>query len=86
VDQAIRQSIITKQPYVLEYRIVKANGSLVWVYDKGQGISDENGKILWLDGVILDITERKQTEADLRYSPSVSSTSILDNPPGGGIY
>ncbi|MBD2127764.1 PAS domain S-box protein [Microcoleus sp. ZQ-A2] len=80
VDQAIRQSISTKQPYVLEYRIVKANGSLVWVYDKGQGISDENGKILWLDGVILDITERKQTEADLRYSQTFLN-SILDNLP-----
>ncbi|HEY9607814.1 PAS domain S-box protein [Allocoleopsis sp.] len=80
IEQGIRQSVIAKQPYVIEYRIVQANGKIVWVYDKGQGISDENGDIQWLDGVILDITERKKAEADLRYTQTFLN-SIVENLP-----
>jgi PAS domain S-box-containing protein len=79
-EQAIRQSISAKQPYIIEYRIVRANGNIVWVYDKGQAISDETGEIRWLDGVILDITERKQTEADLHYTQTFLN-SIVENLP-----
>ncbi len=71
LDQAVRQSVIAKQPYAIEYRIVRADGSLAWVYDKGQCIFSKNEErqpqnlLLHIDGVILDITERKQAEADV---------------------
>lgn len=80
IEEGIGQSIRIKQPYVIEYRVIQPNGNFVWVYDKGQGIFSENGEILWLDGVILDITERKQTEADLRDTQTFLN-SILDNLP-----
>ena len=80
IEQVIEQSISTKQPYVIEYRIVRANGSIVWVYDKGQGIWSENGEVLSLDGVILDITDRKQAEDDLRYTQAFLN-SIIENLP-----
>ena len=76
IEQAIRQSVIAKQPYVIEYRIIQANGRTVWVYDKGQGVSDENGDIQWLDGVILDVTERKTAEADLRYTQTFLNSVV----------
>jgi len=49
-------------PYILEYRIIRADGSIRWVYEKGQGALDENGEVIWLDGAIFDITERKRAE------------------------
>lgn len=73
VEQAVCQSITTKKPYIIEYRIVRADNKITWVYDKGQAsFADINegqtsGLFLQLDGVILDITERKQAEADLHY-------------------
>ena len=33
-----------------------------WVAEHGQAVLDEHGQRLWLDGVILDITEHKQAE------------------------
>jgi PAS domain S-box-containing protein len=39
VEQAVRQGMKAKRPYVIEYRIVRADGSLAWVYDKGQASS-----------------------------------------------
>jgi two-component system cell cycle sensor histidine kinase/response regulator CckA len=52
------------RPYEVEYRIVHADGSPRWVFERGQGARDEHGN-LWLEGVIFDITERKQAEARL---------------------
>ena len=51
-----------KKPYVLEYRIVDAVDNIHWVYEKGQGVFDKSGNFLWLNGVIVDITERKELE------------------------
>ncbi|MGL5064014.1 MAG: ATP-binding protein [Microcoleus sp.] len=65
VKRTIDKKISKKQDYILEYRIILADMSVKWVSDKGQGIFNENGDILWLDGVIFDITRRKQAEAKL---------------------
>ncbi len=82
VQESIWQSAIAKQPYEIEYRIVRAEGRIAWVYDKGQAICNENGEILWLDGIILDITERKQTEEELRHTRAFLN-SIVENLPLG---
>jgi two-component system NtrC family sensor kinase len=86
VEQALSQSISNKQPYEIEYRIVKADGSIAWVYDKGRGIFDESEETqiqdlpIQIDGVILEITKRKQTEADLHYTQTFLN-SVLENLP-----
>jgi len=91
VEQAVWQSVSAKQPYVIEYRIVRADGRIAWVYDKGQGIFSENndndtqqrqGQPLQMDGVILDITERKQAEVELQ-STQAFLNSVVENLPLG---
>ncbi len=63
VKNAINEGIEKKQPYIIEYRInTIGNNHIKWLYEKGQPIFDGNGKIAWLDGVIFDITERKEEE------------------------
>jgi PAS domain S-box-containing protein len=59
----------TLRPYALEYRLVHENGDVVWVFEKGQTIHDEDGRALYRDGVILDYTSRKRFEEELeRYT------------------
>lgn len=82
VEDSIWQSISTKQPYVTEYRIVRGDGKITWVYDKGQAIFDREGKILYLDGVMLDITQQKETEAELRRTQAFLD-SVVQNLPVG---
>ena len=65
VEQIITQAVAQRQPYVVEYRIVHADDHVGWVYEKGQGIFDDQGDLLWLDGVIFDVSDRKRTEAAL---------------------
>lgn len=62
VDAGVVQGVNEHRPFTLEYRIVRANGETRWVFEKGQGVFDDNGNLQWLDGVILDITESKQAE------------------------
>jgi PAS domain S-box-containing protein len=64
VDQAVQSGITKRKPYEIEYRLVRADNNIIWVYEKGQGIFDSGGNLLWLDGVIVDITEQKRAQEE----------------------
>ena len=49
----------------IEYRIIHRDGSVRWVYERGQGIYGDDGKILHIDGAIFDITDRKRLEEEV---------------------
>ena len=46
-------------PFAVEYRIVRADGEVRWVLDRGQ-LVDGPGDRLWLDGALFDITDRRR--------------------------
>jgi diguanylate cyclase (GGDEF)-like protein/PAS domain S-box-containing protein len=52
----------------IDYRILKSDANVRWVYDYTVPIMDDNGDIMHYAGYILDITERKQTEFELQHS------------------
>jgi len=60
----------TGEPFRVEYRICKRNGDEAWVRDEAVLIRDENGKGLFWQGVMHDITESKRAEIALRESES----------------
>ena len=49
-----------------ESQIYRKDGSLVWVSENAHLVRDEQGSLLYYEGTILDISERKQTEQALR--------------------
>jgi PAS domain S-box-containing protein len=49
----------------IEYRVVAVDGSVVWVRDEAEPVADETGTVRWWQGVVLDITGRKEAEAQL---------------------
>jgi diguanylate cyclase (GGDEF)-like protein/PAS domain S-box-containing protein len=51
-----------------EYRLYAADGSLHCVRDRGCLIRDEDGNVIYREGVMLDITGRKEAEDALRHS------------------
>lgn len=67
VARAVAQATQQGRPFVLEYRIVRADGSLAWVLERGQEVRGNNGRS-WLDGVIFDISERRRAEEQLHQS------------------
>jgi PAS domain S-box-containing protein len=66
VDSGIREALDGDRPFVLEYRIVDRNGAVRWVHERGQGVVNPAGAVEWLDGAILDVTDRREIEEALR--------------------
>ena len=52
----------------MEYRIVRPDGAIRWIYDRSFPILDENGELVRTTGIAADITERKKAEIALRLS------------------
>jgi len=71
----------SKTEYNHEYRIVhRDTGQVRWVRDHGVPVTDEKGTLILIDGIITDITERKQVEEALQKSEEFSS-KLLNNSP-----
>ncbi len=62
VTERIISAVQADEPWAVEYRIVRADGAIRWVYEAGRAVKDEAGNVLWLDGGIFDIDDRKQAE------------------------
>lgn len=60
--------IANRQPLKYEYEIKTANGKRKWVLEMGQGVYNEEGEVEALEGIILDISDRKEIENNLRYN------------------
>jgi PAS domain S-box-containing protein len=52
--------------FISEYRFLRKDGQTVWLRDEAVPVRGDDGAILFWRGVILDITDRKQTEEDLQ--------------------
>lgn len=48
-----------------ESQVYRKDGSLIWVSETVREMRDRDGKLLFYEGTVQDITERKQTEAEL---------------------
>jgi diguanylate cyclase (GGDEF)-like protein/PAS domain S-box-containing protein len=66
VREAIRCAVAEFRSFDLEYRIVHADGAIRWVWERGTGVLDAQGRPIALEGLIQDITKRKSAETALR--------------------
>lgn len=66
VEAADLESNRTGEPFSLEYRMIRKDGSILWVLDEGRLVSTDEGP-RWV-GVTLDITARKEAEAAVEHS------------------
>jgi diguanylate cyclase (GGDEF)-like protein/PAS domain S-box-containing protein len=53
--------------FVSEYRLVARDGSAVWFRDESVPVYDEHGRAVHCQGYLLDITGRKEVEAELEH-------------------
>ena len=66
VEQVIEEALRRGNSWEIAYRILHRDGAERWVFEKGRGITGEDGAVRYLDGFIFDITERKKAEEELR--------------------
>ena len=67
-----------------EYRIVCADGSVRWIYDRTVVERDSAGEVASLQGIVLDITERRRIEDELARSESMLKELTSQIP--GAVY
>ena len=58
----------TGKPFTVEYRMTSGAGQIVYVREKAVLIRDQSGHPLFWQGIMLDITDRKQAEVALEES------------------
>ena len=56
----------TGEPFTLEFRMIAKDGRIVWLRESGTLGQDEDGRGQVLHGVMVDITELKHIEGELR--------------------
>ncbi|MEG3924124.1 MULTISPECIES: response regulator [unclassified Microcoleus] len=49
-----------------ESQIYRRDGSTIWISENARSICDENGSVLYYEGTVQDITDRKQAESALQ--------------------
>lgn len=59
VAKTVSESIAERKLFSLEYRIIHRDGSVQWVYERGRARSTDTSKPIILEGVIMDITQKK---------------------------
>lgn len=64
--QTTYDSIVAHQPYQMMYRVSLPSGRLKWIWDQGEGVFDDEGKVRYLEGVMMDISEQKFQELELK--------------------
>jgi len=65
-------------PFRYEYEILTAKGERKWVLEIGQGVFDEKGNVEALEGIIIDISDRRSQELKLKY--------LSEHDPLTGLY
>jgi PAS domain S-box-containing protein len=65
VELRAARSIGDARSITIEYRMVRADGEVRWVLERGTTVRDEHGRPC-LDGVIFDVTDRRRAEERLR--------------------
>jgi signal transduction histidine kinase len=62
------EAIAAGRSWKAEYAIVRPDGREVWIHDETTIVRDEDGRPLFIQGVLFDITERKRAEQALAES------------------
>ncbi|EON92119.1 diguanylate cyclase [Marinobacter lipolyticus SM19] len=63
VSRAVEASVAKDEPFSIEYALRRKDGQTIWVWERGRCIDDDGDLVL--EGIVLDISDRKALEEEL---------------------
>ncbi|MFH1813104.1 MAG: EAL domain-containing protein [Pseudomonadota bacterium] len=66
-------------PYQMSFRVQRADGSLATLFEQALPVRDEFGRVVRIEGVTQDVTEREQAEQRIRFLAYHDSLTGLAN-------
>jgi PAS domain S-box-containing protein len=78
-DRERFKRLMVEQGFVADYRypIKRKDGSIGWVTKWARAVKDDNGKVLYYEGFVLDITEKVQTEQRLKSLQDTARSLVM---------
>jgi diguanylate cyclase (GGDEF)-like protein len=73
LSAGIARTIDTGEPYDLELEMIRADGAACWTSTHGEAVHGTDGTVEKLRGTVQDITERRKSEASIKYLNRVLS-------------
>jgi signal transduction histidine kinase len=64
-----------------EYQVYRKDGTKIWLSENARAVRDPNGAVLYYEGTVVDVTERRQLEDQLRQAQKMEAVGQL----AGGV-
>ena len=62
-----------------ESQVYRRDGTIIWISEFARGVQDATGNLIYYEGSVIDITQRKRSEEQLRYHACHDSLTGLVN-------
>ncbi|WP_148861103.1 sensor domain-containing diguanylate cyclase [Marinobacter fonticola] len=73
----VEQAVAEAEPYSIEYPLTRRDGSRIWVWERGRSVQVDGE--LMLEGILMDISDRKALEQELERLATLDALTGLYN-------
>jgi PAS domain S-box-containing protein len=77
VWQEVQAALKDGKPFQISYRIRTAEGTVKWVWEQGCGVFSKTGEVVGLEGYVVDITQQRVLEDQLRKTERLAELGTL---------
>lgn len=77
VWQDVQEALKNRKPFQSSYRIRTVEGTVKWVWEQGCGIFSETGEVVGIEGYVVDITQQRALEDQLRKTERLAELGTL---------
>jgi PAS domain S-box-containing protein len=76
LDQSVKNTLELGVPYDTEYRVVWPDSSVHWLAAKGRAHRSPEGVAVHMQGIVMDVTERKEAQEALKHDEARERRSV----------
>lgn len=80
VAAEVAAAIDARQSWEVEYRVRHRDGEYRWVSETGRAVRNDNDDVLYLDGFIVDVTDKKRAQTQLAESQALMQITFDMSP------